>query len=147
MMLPVTPREAARLVNRSAPHMKPVFQAMQDCSCGVMLLDQDRCPFVRPPMPVFIAIIGDDTDKALGPAGFHAASVADLARSVCEIAVISCEPLERVYGRSALLARWGASSLIVETRPEQEANWTGFFGLVARGKPLTIATVRPPGRP
>lgn len=145
-MLPITPQEASRLIGHSASHMKPVFQAMRDCSCGVMLLDQDRRPFARPPMPVFIAIVGDDTDKALGPAGFHTASVANLAHAVCEIAVISCEPLEGVYARSALLARCGASSLIVETRLEQEANWTRFLGLIAPGKPLTIATVRPQGR-
>jgi hypothetical protein len=145
MMLPLTAREADRLIGNSSSHMKLVFQAMRDCSCGVMLLDQDRSPFGRPPMPVFIAIIGDDTDKALGPAGFHASSVAHLAQFVSEIAVISCEPLKRIYARSALLARCGASSLIVETRLEQEANWTRFLGLIAPGKPLTIATVRPQG--
>ncbi|CAM3168292.1 hypothetical protein MEME101129_21955 [Methylobacterium mesophilicum] len=145
MMLPLTPQEADRLIGHSSSHMKLVFKAMLDCSCGVMLLDQDRSPFGRPPMPVFIAIIGDDTDEALGPDGFHAASVANLTRSVSEIAIISCEPLKRVYGRSALLARCGASSLIVETRLEQEASWTRFFGLIAPGKPLTIATVRSQG--
>ncbi len=89
-----------------------------------------------------IIIIGDDFDRAVGPAGFHLPSIRRAIRACTAFAVISCEPLPHVYGVIAITATLTRRNvMLIETRPEQELAWLGLIQKLAPGRPITLATV------
>lgn len=121
-------------------HLRPIYAAMRD-GIGLALVRQRSGPFPPPKTRPFVAIIGDDTDRSLGPAGFHRKSIRRLAAASRGIVVMSCELLPDVYATAAGAAGLGTSTLIIETRSEHEAEWLALVQAAAPAANLLICTV------
>lgn len=128
------------LARTGQPHFRPIYSAMM-AGVGLLMVRQRSgrfdCLSGRP----FVAVVGDDMDEALGPAGFHAKSLRRLMAQVSSIAVISSDIVPGVYAAAAGGALLGASSVIVETRPEQEGAWLDLAKRTAPGAALLLCTV------
>lgn len=110
------------LARTGQPHLRPIYAAMA-AGAGLLMVRQRSGRFMRPDDPRFVAIVGDDTDCALGPAGFHAKSMRRLLAAARSVAIIASDIEPAVYATAAAGALLGLSSVIVETRPEQEGAW------------------------
>ncbi len=125
-------------------YLRPIIEAVRDSHVGMMFVPQIDEPFRLPredKCPAII-IIGDDFDRAVGPAGFHLPSIRRAIRACTAFAVISCEPLPHVYGVIAITATLTRRNvMLIETRPEQELAWLGLIQKLAPGRPITLATV------
>lgn len=135
------PRSRLEHVARTGPlHLRPIYAAMIDPGIGLALVAQRSGRFdIASPRP-FVALIGDDTDCALGPAGFHRKSVRRLAGRVRSIAIIASDVEPKAYAAAAALAALGHNVLIVETRPEQEGAWIELLRAAAASVPILLCT-------
>ncbi len=131
--------------NMRAPHLNPVFEAVRDFGVSVLIAPQCRDSLdeaLDEARDASIVIIGDDTDRALGPDGFHKPSMRRLLQRATETAVISSAPPEHVYAAMSTLAALGRRFVvIVETRPEQEIAWVEFIQAANPNLPILLVTV------
>ncbi len=142
---PSTREKLDRAIDIVEPHLRPVLMAVRDLGIALFYVHQDSKAFRMPAEPKrpAMTIIGDDTDRALGPNGFHMPSLRRIIRSSSAFAVVSCEPLAVVYGSVAFAtALAGRHSLLIETRPEQELAWMNLIQKHAPGRPIQLATVK-----
>jgi hypothetical protein len=131
--------------NMRAPHLNPVFKAVRDFGVSALIAPQCRDSLdeaLDEARDASIVIIGDDTDRALGPDGFHKPSMRRLFQLATETAVISSAPPEHVYAAMSTLAALGRRFVvIVETRPEQEIAWVEFIQAANPNLPILLVTV------
>jgi hypothetical protein len=135
---------AARMSDR-APHLLGIVTAVRDFGAQFMFVPQMSTPMMKElnvAQRPFIAIVGDDTDRAVGPEYFDKPSLERLIGMADIAAVVACEPRRDVYGGLSMLAGlFGHNALIVETRPEQEIPWTQAIQAAKPNLPLIICTV------
>lgn len=132
---------------QTPPHLKPVFEAVRDYGVGYLTLMQhghglptERLNSQNP----MITVAGDDTDAARGPGAFHAATLKILTLRASCVAVISSEAVPDIYTLFSLMAGLlRASTLIVETRPEQEHAWVDYVRALAPHTPVILSTSLP----
>lgn len=131
--------------NMLAPHLNPVFEAVRDFSVSVLIAPQSKDSLdeaLGDARDASIVIVGDDTNRALGPDGFHKTSMRRLFQLATETAVISSAPPEHVYAGMATLAALARRFVvIVETRPEQEIAWVEFIQAANPNLSILLATV------
>lgn len=124
--------------------MVPILEAARDLGIAVFLLGQDRRPFparVRQVKPL-VAVIGDDIDKALGPAGFHRVALRKLINAADNAIILSAAPDPAIYATATAVAGITRRSVVlIETRPEQEIPWGEFIQKAAPSLPLLIVGV------
>lgn len=128
------------LARTGRAHLRPIYAAMLDPGIALLMVRQKIGRFGVEAPRGFVAIIGDDTDRALGPAGFHRKSVRRLAAQTCSIAIIASDIVPDVYETSAALAALGRGALIIETRPEQEGAWMDLMKTAAPRTPILLCT-------
>ena len=128
-----------------APHLLPVFRAIRDHGLRLMILPQTREPFLQPMDEMgepFVAIITDDTDRAVGPEHYHQESLRQLASVIDGAAVVASSPPPEAYATMTMMpVLYGVNTVIIETRPEQELQWINFLQDIQADLPLIIATV------
>lgn len=127
-------------------HMLSLLSLAAKRPGSLALLDQDPDGFGVPTAPGWVVVVGDDPSEpepALGPAGFHSASLAALLEAADDVSLISCEVKPEIYERASALAAIGLSSIVIETRPAQELMWVAFVEARAPGKLRTIARIDP----
>ncbi len=99
----------------NAPHLQAVLSAVRDHRLAWLT----PAPKLRvhqrgarySPRGRALVLLGDDTDRALGPAGFHAASTRRLFHKADYVAVMSGAPVAEVYAaRASTRSRSAASS-------------------------------------
>ncbi len=129
-----------QLARTGQPHLRPIYAAMLDPGIALLMVQQKIGRFAVEAPRGFVAIIGDDTDRALGPAGFHRKSVRRLAAQTCSIAIIASDIVPDVYETAAALAALGRGALIIETRPEQEGAWMDLMKTAAPRTPILLCT-------
>ncbi|GEP08577.1 hypothetical protein [Methylobacterium gnaphalii] len=112
-----------QLARTGAPHLRPIYGAMANGLVGFLLVAQNAGRFDAIKGRPFVALLADDTDRALGPAGFHRKSVRRMAAQVSSIAIIASDIVHEAYVTAAAGAALGFNMLIVETRPEHEGAW------------------------
>lgn len=131
--------------NAMAPHLNPVFEAIRDFNVGMLIVpqgDDSLDTALDRARDASVVIIGDDTDRTLGPKGFHRASMRRLFRMADHAAVISSAPPEGVYaGLSAIAGFERRHVVIVETRPSQEIAWVEFIRDANPDLPILLVTV------
>ncbi|CAM3168084.1 hypothetical protein MEME101129_21935 [Methylobacterium mesophilicum] len=132
---------------KGPPHMRPIWSALR-VGCDVLLLGQNGLEFDPPPTGNgAIVIIEDDTEEGTsGPDGFDASSVVRLAQSVDSIAILSREPIPKIYEAAAEEAMLGYSVLIVETSPEHEYAWFVTLAEAAPDRLIILDGDGPTGR-
>lgn len=134
----------ARLENLSRTghvHLRPIYVAMRSDRVGLVMIRQRVERFPPPKKRPFVAIVGDDTDRSLGVAGFHRKSIRRLAAITPSIVVIGCELIPSVYAAAAAAAAQARiSTLIIETRDEHEGEWIDLVREAAPSANLLICT-------
>ena len=139
----IPPFELSRLIASGQPHYRPVYEVMRSAGVGLLLVRQGHGRFDVPALKRgcgFVAVIGDDMDRADGPSGFRRKSLRRLMAAVRGITLLSCEILPEVYTAAAGLAALGQNVMIIETRPEQEGAWLDFIKEAAPRANLLICT-------
>ncbi len=131
--------------SQASAHLNPVFRAMRDFGVKLLIFQQssgcliDLLDVVERP---FIAIVGDDTDRAVGPDTFDRTSLNRLIQMADRAAVVAGAPDPGVYeGLSALAASLGYNILIIETQPEQEIAWIKAVEQAKADLPLVVCSV------
>jgi len=128
-----------------APHLASVLEVVRDHGVKLLIVPQIAEPMTEAldtAMRPFIAVIGDDTERSVGPGYFDKASLDRLIGMADGAAVVSSAPNKDVYqGLSALAALFARNVLIVETRPEQEIAWVKAIQAAKANLPLIVCTV------
>lgn len=122
------------------PHLRPIYAAM-NAGAGFLMVRQRSGRFDLPKRGAVVTIVGDDTDHALGPAGFHSKSMRRLLAAARSVIIIASDIEREAYASAAASALLGASSVIIETRPEQEGAWLDLVKREAPGAVLVLWTV------
>jgi hypothetical protein len=144
---PLTREQLDTIIARSskAPHLLPIYRAVRDYGLRLMIVSQTHEPFLGAMDEMgapFIALIADDTDRTVGPGHFHQDSLRRLASAIDSAAVVASAPPVEAYAAMTMMpVLFGASTVIVETRPEQEIPWVEFLRDVQPNLPLILATV------
>ena len=132
---------------QGAPHLRPIATAVRDHGCGQGLVMQHAGAFALPTSRPLIAIIGDDTERALGPVAFHRASLVRLLKACGAVAIVSSDADPAFYASAARVAVVEREHVaIVETRAEQEQAWLDFVHAANPGASIRLCTVVPAGR-
>lgn len=135
------PRARLQELARTAPaHLRPIYAAMLSPGVSFLMVHQNTGRFGVEAAGGFVALIGDDTDRALGPRGFHRKSIRRLAGQVHSIVIVASAAEPRAYTGVAALAAAGFGALLVETRPEQEAAWFEALKAAAPRTPILLVT-------
>ena len=84
----------AALERAGVAHMVPILHAVRDCGVAYITLTQGDQRVSLPDLSTrpWIAVIGDDTDRALGPNGFSPAALATLAAGANAAIVVAGAP-------------------------------------------------------
>lgn len=141
-------RDALDLALARAPlHFSYPLRAVRDEGCRFLFAAQGPGRFDVPKDRPAVVLIGDDLTRALGPDGFHKRSLRRyVERCRCAV-IVACEPIPRAYFEAvswAVVKR--EDVLIVETRPDHEADWFDFIRLVAPPSiGMLVASVKPEG--
>jgi hypothetical protein len=137
--------ELAAKVSVQAPHLVTLIMVVRDFGVQLMIVPQASTPMMEDLAPArrpFVAIIGDDTDRAVGPDYFDKPSLDRLIGMADIAAVVASAPRRDVYdGLGSLAALYGRNALIVEIRPEQEIPWAQAIQAVKPNLPLIVCTV------
>lgn len=134
----------ARLVKLSrtgSVHLRPIYAAMLNPGIGFLVVGRTSGPFAVESRGGFVGLIADDTDRSLGPAGFHRKSIRRLAAQPRSITLISSDIVPDLYAAAAALAVAGFCTIIVETKPEQEAAWLDLLKVAAPQANMLVCTV------
>ena len=109
-------------------HYAPLFKAVRDGNCNVALVQQSAGRISLTLEKPTILVIGDDTDRALGPGGFDRMSIRRFAKRCGGAVLVPGVPLPVLYRTAARMAERGrAHVLLIETRPEQRRAWEAFL--------------------
>lgn len=124
-----------------APHVRTLAGATR-FGVSLCIVPQAVKKFQAASKPT-IFVIGDDTDKSVGPDGFHLPSIQRAIRSCAAFSVISCDALTTAYACPAMVAMTlRLNAMIVETQLEHEADWYHLIEKYAPGAPILLATVK-----
>lgn len=139
-------RDRLNVVMANLPaHLRSLLVAVRDFQVAFMFIPQNFDTFripARADRPS-IVLIGDDMDTARGPDGFHMPSLRRIIRGCSAFAVISAAPPTDLYAAmAATTATKRKSTLLIETRPEQEIQWLALIQKLAPGRPIVLATVK-----
>jgi hypothetical protein len=134
-----------RAIAYTAPHLRPVLEAVRDFRVGMLFVRQTAEPFrihydLKRPA---IVMIGDDFDRAVGPAGFHLPSVRRAIRACSAFAVVSSAPPPDAYAaiaHTAAITR--RNTMLIETRVDQEIAWVALIQKLAPGRFVLLSTVK-----
>ncbi len=145
--VPFTPKsraEVERLEEQAAPHWRPVYYAMRHHGIAFGGIIQDRKPFRIPRARPTLLLLGDDLDASYGPVGFHPKSVRRFVERCCYGVVVACSPEVVLYATAAAVVTATRSDVVlIETRPEHEADWVDRLRAIKPGLPLLVGMVRP----
>ena len=96
-----------------------------------MCVFQSQERFELPASGPFIAVVGDDLFRSLGPNGFEEQSLQQLIASASYVGINTCEPIFRVYAEAATVAaKERKNSVIIETQPTYGRDWRAFVRTV-----------------
>lgn len=141
---PVSRANLSRAIEHTTPHLRPVLEAVRDFQVGMLFVRQTAEPFRIPPetkRPA-IVMIGDDFERAVGPAGFHTPSIRRAIRACSAFAIVSSAPTRNVYaGIAQVAAVTRRNTMLIETRIDQEIGWLALVQKLAPGKPVLLSTV------
>lgn len=131
------------VIAKSPVYLRPVLVAVRDATTGLLLINQGHEPFVTPTVcgRSTISMILDDTDRSVGPLGFHRRSLRRLIRASDAFAVISSSAIGLPYAAMSAVAATGKATVIIETRLEHELQWLALIQRVAPKRPLMLCTI------
>ncbi len=132
-------------VEHGPAHLRPMYLAVRDHGVSFAVVTQRAGRFAFPSDKPVVALLGDDLDEALGPAGFHLKSVRRFVASCEGAVIIACDPQPRLYIAAATVAvMLRRNAVIIETRSEHEADWVDLIRSIKPDIRMLLGTVRPP---
>lgn len=139
-------RLSAAIESGRAGYMLPILEAVRDFGCGWATIPQRAGRFEIPTGRPTIGIVGDDSLEALGLAAFHRKSLRRFVGTCAGGVLVSCAPELRLYAAAAVVAaERRRNAVLIETRPEREAEWLEFLNEANPTMRLVVGTVRPAG--
>lgn len=112
-------------------HWSILGEAASYFALDLMCVFQSQERFELPASGPFIAVVGDDLFRSLGPNGFEEQSLQQLIASATYVGIITCEPVYRVYAEAATVAaKERKNSVIIETQPTYGRDWRTFVSTV-----------------
>lgn len=140
-------RRLTAAINGSAgQHFRPIWLAVRDSGVAFCVVPQGGEAFDPPAGRPTIALIGDDMLVSRGPAAFHRPSLDRFVRRCRGAVIVACEPLRVAYASAAAVAAGlRLNVIIVETRPEHEADWKATLDGINPSLGYILCTVRPEG--
>lgn len=144
---PCTRANLTRAIEGGAPHLRPLFLAVRDHGCLFGIAPQGDEPIHPPPFArPAILLVGDDTDRALGPDGFNRVDLAAFVARCSTAAIVSSAAVEETYAAAATAAVvLRQHVVIVETRLEWEQAWIDFVRAARPDIAMLVSTVAPMG--
>jgi hypothetical protein len=127
-----------------AQHLEPILAAMLDCGVEPMLVGQHDKAFRLPrDARPSVVIVGEDTDRGLGPAGFHQPSLRRLFRASGGATVISSAAPGDAYALpTATVVRTRRHTAIVETCVARRPSWIEVITRAVPGLALLISAAK-----
>ena len=136
-------RLSSAIASGQARHMLPVLEAVRDLGCGWATVPQHAGRFTIPTGRPTICVVGDDMLESLGPAAFHRRSLRRFVTTGAGGVLVSSAPEVRFYAAAAVMvAEQRRNAVLVETRPEREAEWLTLMREVNPTMRLVVGSVR-----
>jgi hypothetical protein len=127
-------------------HLRPIWIAVRDAGVACGIVPQGGEAFDPPEDKPTIIIIGDDMLESLGPIAFHQPSLKRFVKRCRGAVIVACEPLLVAYATAAATAAGlRFNVVIVETRPEHEADWKQALDAINPDLNYILCSVRPEG--
>ena len=128
------------------PHRRSIITTVRDHGVSLCLMPQGKSPFEPMHDRPAIVLIGDDMLEAKGPNAFHRRSLHRYVKRCWAAAIVSGEPLPMSYAYVATVAaRTRQNVILIEIRPEHEADWKAALDAANPDLSFLIATVQPMG--
>ena len=132
--------EALKNLKGPQKHWGLLGEAASDFAICLMRVFQSQEPFELPICDPFIAVVGDDLFRSLGPDGFEEDSIRKLLAAAGYIGIITGHPILRVYAEAATIAaKQRKNAVIIETRPEHGRDWCQLARAINPNSPCRIA--------
>jgi hypothetical protein len=139
-------RLTAAINSGAAPHLRPIFIAVHDAGVGFAIVAQNSGPFDFPPNRPTILVLGDDMLESLGPKAFHETSLKRFVKRCRGAVIVASEPIVVAYASAAATAAGlRFDMVIVETRPEHEADWKNALDAINPNLAYILCSVKPEG--
>lgn len=138
----LTKTEIDFLIASGPSYYAPLLISVRDFGLRLCSVGQNSRPIDLPEEghPA-VVLIGDDANKAVGPTGFHHASLRQLMKWADCAVLIACAPSPILYAGAAMLATWhGLKTLAIETRLAEEQAWIDCLTEANREIRLMIGT-------
>jgi hypothetical protein len=120
--------------------------AVRDAGVAVCVVPQGGQLFDPPTGRPTIVLIEDDMHEAKGPQGFHQESLRSFVKRCTPAMLVTCEPPPAAYtAAAALAALLNYDVIIIETRPEHEANWKTALDAINPDLAWLLCLVEPAG--
>lgn len=133
-------------IDHSPDHLRPIMLAVRDHGVSLCLVPQGKEWFSPPDHCPAIVLVGDDLHQAMGPKGFHRRSLVRFAKRCSGAVIVACAPLVTAYASAAASAAGLRQDVIlIETRPEFEADWKAALEAANPDLAFIIATIEPVG--
>lgn len=133
---------------QNGQHLTPVMQAVRYYGVSMVFVPQgikdhhEALPAVM--AEPFIALIGDDMHRALGPNAFGKKMLSRLIGKADAAVIVATAPMYEVYDQmSQQVALVRRNVLLIETRPERELEWLTCLRSESPKLPITLCTVKP----
>ena len=116
--------DALKYRQGSEKHWSVLGEAASQFALDLMCVFQSQEPFGLPSGYPFIAVVGDDQFRSLGPEGFEEDSIRKLLAAAGYIGIITGDPIFRVYAEAATMAaKYHKNAVIIETQPDHGRDW------------------------
>lgn len=131
------------------PHLKCILTAMRDYGIEFFSILQNSTepefdPSVLDQAQGFVALVGDDTCRSVGPDHFDQNALKGLVERSTYTSIISTGAIVGIYDMLSMIAgQRRTGSLIIETKPEHEAQWAEFIRALSPSMHLIISTPNP----
>ena len=128
----------------SGYYLAPIIRAVRDDGIGLLMIPQGGGRFDRPPAcRPWVAIIGDDLDRSLGPGGFHKVSIRKLLKRAHGCSIVSSAAMPNVYAAAAAMAgTCRRNTVLIETTPLHELPWIEMVQRARPRLPILCCSVR-----
>jgi hypothetical protein len=141
------PRSRLTAAIDAAPlHLRPIFVAIRDAGVACCVIPHGGQSFDPPTSHPTIVLIDDDMDETKGPQDFHQESLRNFVKRCAPAMLVTCEPPPTAYAAAAAMAALlNYDVIIIETRPEHEANWKAALDAINPDLAWLLCLVEPAG--
>jgi len=137
----VDPARLTWQIENGPPHLAPLWLAVRDGGCELLLLSPDTQRIPKP-RQLTIALVMDDLGVSRGPEAFCQATLGRFIAQCGSVVIVACGPNGLFYDAAAARAILsGSHTVLIETLPEHEIAWINFVQESHPGVWLLVGTV------